>query len=253
MSCARRRASRACFISIFISFTKLLRRRHSTVCALLVETCDGWPAALYLASLSFRNAPPTSGASTGFTGDDRYLADYLRAEYLSRLHPRELRFLRRTSILAGLSEPLCNAVLQQEGSGAELEKIARANLFLVPLPRGRGWFRFHRLFRDLLLRELAQEEPDLIPTLHRRAADWYEAHGELEPALEHADAAADPARVAYAEPDRGGQVVQAECDGEQQQGKHGLTLPRPHQRVTGATGAAPSSRSSSSLRSRPPP
>lgn len=162
----------------------------------LVETCDGWPAALYLASLSFRNAPPTSGASTGFTGDDRYLADYLRAEYLSRLHPRELRFLRRTSILAGLSEPLCNAVLQQEGSGAELEKIARANLFLVPLPRGRGWFRFHRLFRDLLLRELAQEEPDLIPTLHRRAADWYEAHGELEPALEHADAAADLARVA---------------------------------------------------------
>ncbi|TML74240.1 MAG: hypothetical protein E6G13_01200 [Actinobacteria bacterium] len=162
----------------------------------LVETCDGWPAALYLASLSFRDAPPTSGASTGFAGDDRYLADYLRAEYLSRLHPRELRFLRRTSILAGLSEPLCNAVLQQEGSGAELEKIARANLFLVPLPRGRGWFRFHRLFRDLLLRELAQEEPDLIPTLHRRAADWYEAHGELEPALEHADAAADLARVA---------------------------------------------------------
>src|SRR5436305_41874 len=63
----------------------------------LVETCDGWPAALYLASLSFRDAPPTSGASTGFAGDDRYLADYLRAEYLSRLHPRELRFLRSAS------------------------------------------------------------------------------------------------------------------------------------------------------------
>ena len=162
----------------------------------LVETCEGWPAALYLASLSLRDAAAGSLASAEFTGDDRYLADYLRAEYLSRLRPAELRFLRRTSILGALSEPLCNAVLGAEDSGFELEKIARANLFLVPLERRRGWFRFHRLFRDLLVRELAQEEPELIPTLHRRAADWYERRGEFEAALEHADAASDADRVA---------------------------------------------------------
>src|SRR5213075_2409966 len=85
----------------------------------LVEICDGWPAALYLAALSLRDAAPGSFASAHFTGDDRYLADYLHAEYLSRLRPRELRFLRRTAVLDALSEPLCNAVLHEEGSGLE--------------------------------------------------------------------------------------------------------------------------------------
>jgi LuxR family maltose regulon positive regulatory protein len=38
-------------------------------------------------------------------------------------------------------------------------------------------------------------EPQLAPTLHRRAAAWYEKRGDLEPALEHADAAGDVDRV----------------------------------------------------------
>jgi len=162
----------------------------------LVKICDGWPAALYLASLSLRDGTAASLRPTQFGGSDRYLADYLRAQCLAGLRPRELRFLRRTAVLGALSAPLCDAVLQEEGSELELERIARANLFLVRLERDGDWFRFHLLFRDLLLRELAREEPHLIPTLHRRAADWYEARGQLDAALEHADAAGDADRVA---------------------------------------------------------
>ena len=80
------------------------------------------------------------------------------------------------------------------GPGAE--RIARANLLLVQPGRGHGWFRIHPLLRDLLQRELAELEPQLIRPLNLRAADWYERRGELETALCHADAAGVLDRVA---------------------------------------------------------
>jgi len=58
-------------------------------------------------------------------------------------------------------------------------------LFLTPLDRRREWYRYHALFREFLLGELGRTEPDVTMTLHRRAADWYEANGSPELALEH--------------------------------------------------------------------
>jgi LuxR family transcriptional regulator, maltose regulon positive regulatory protein len=160
----------------------------------LLHRTEGWPAALYLAALASHGArdelaePPEL---TDIGGDDRYLADYLRFEYLSHLRPEALRFLRRTSILEKLSGPLCDAVLRSKGSGLLLEELEQANLFLVPLDRHREWWRYHHLFRDLLRRELDDHEPERVPTLNRRAAAWHEAHGDPESALLHAHAAGD--------------------------------------------------------------
>ena len=152
----------------------------------LLHRTEGWAAGLRLAAL----ASLEDGASRP-AGDDRYIADYLGSEYLSRLEPRVLRFLRRTSVLERMCAPLCNAVLSGKGSASELEEIERANLFLVQLDHHRGWYRYHHLFRDLLERELEEQEPDLVPVLHRRAAAWYEAHLDPESALFHAHAAGD--------------------------------------------------------------
>jgi LuxR family transcriptional regulator, maltose regulon positive regulatory protein len=152
----------------------------------LLHRTEGWAAGLRLAAL----ASLKDGASRP-AGDDRYIADYLGSEYLSRLEPRVLRFLRRTSVLERMCAPLCNAVLSAKGSAAELEEIERANLFLVQLDHHRGWYRYHHLFHDILQRELEEQEPDLVPVLHRRATAWYEAHLDPESALFHAHAAGD--------------------------------------------------------------
>ena len=154
----------------------------------LVDRCEGWPAALYLAALALREEHDREQdveAAIQFSGDDRHMADYLRSEYLAQLRPGALRFLRRTSVLDRMCGSLCDAVLDDEGSARELEKIERSNLFLVPLDHQREWHRYHHLFRDLLQRELAEREPQLVPILHGRAADWYELHGDPESALEH--------------------------------------------------------------------
>jgi LuxR family maltose regulon positive regulatory protein len=153
----------------------------------LLQRTEGWAAGLRLAAL----ASLQDAEAAGLAGDDRYIADYLRSEYLSRLEPRVLRFLRRTAVLERMCAPLCNAVLRSKGSAGDLEEIERANLFLVPLDHHRGWYRYHHLFRDLLQRELEEQEPDLVPVLHRRAAAWYEAHLDPESALFHAHAAGD--------------------------------------------------------------
>jgi LuxR family transcriptional regulator, maltose regulon positive regulatory protein len=162
----------------------------------LVEQCEGWPTALYLAALSIRDREESGAEPAPLSGDDRYLADYFRSEYLAHLRPGPLRFLRRTSVLGRMCGPLCDAMLEDEGSAQELEKIERANLFLVPLDNRRDWYRYHHLFRDLLQRELLEREPELVPGLHTRAADWFEAHGDLESALEHAYDAGDIDRAA---------------------------------------------------------
>jgi LuxR family transcriptional regulator, maltose regulon positive regulatory protein len=166
----------------------------------LVRRTEGWAAGLYLAALALREQDGENGSSPDeirpFAGDDRYLADYFRSEYLSRLAPEQLTFLRRTSVLGKMSGPLCDRVLERRESGAELASIEKSNLFLVPLDRHREWYRYHHLFHDLLARELDELEPELVPVLHQRAADWFEESGDPESALEHADAAGDADRVA---------------------------------------------------------
>jgi LuxR family maltose regulon positive regulatory protein len=165
----------------------------------LVCRTEGWAAGLYLAALALRDQ---RGGNDGlpqippFAGDDRYLADYFRSEYLSHLTPDQLTFLRRTSVLPKMSGPLCDHVLERTESAAELVSIESANLFLVPLDHHREWYRYHHLFHDLLSRELAEVEPELVPVLRRRAADWFEEHGDPESALGQADASGDADRVA---------------------------------------------------------
>jgi len=77
-----------------------------------------------------------------------------------------------------------------------LAELGRANLFIRPLDRSGLWYRHHRLLRELLRRELAEHEPELVPLLHRRAATWFEENGDTEAALEPALESGDTARAA---------------------------------------------------------
>jgi LuxR family transcriptional regulator, maltose regulon positive regulatory protein len=161
----------------------------------LVLRAEGWAAGVYLMTLAFTEGRGAHSAAA-LRGDDRYVAEYLRAEHLADLAPRQREFLRRTSVLERMCGPLCDAVLDRSGSARELLSIERSNLFIVPLDGHGEWFRYHHLFQDLLGRELAEREPGLIATLNRRAADWLEANGRPEEALPHAFASGSPTRAA---------------------------------------------------------
>jgi LuxR family maltose regulon positive regulatory protein len=162
----------------------------------LVARTEGWPVGLYLAALAHKAGSPRRHAWAGFTGDDRLMADYLWSELLGHFSPERVAFLTRTAVLQRMSGPLCDAVLDTTGSSAVLASLEEGNLLLVPLDRQRRWYRYHHLFQELLLAELARREPDLVPQLHARAASWCEANGLPETAIDHAQAAGDTDRVA---------------------------------------------------------
>ena len=164
--------------------------------AALEGRTEGWIAALQLAALSMQGRGDVAEFIAGFAGDARYVVDYLVEEVLAR-QPEEVQtFLLRTSVLDRLSGPLCDAVTDRSGGKAMLESLDRANLFLVSLDDRRRWYRYHHLFADVLRARLLDEQPDLVPALHRRASDWYEANGERAVAIDHALAAGDFDRAA---------------------------------------------------------
>jgi LuxR family transcriptional regulator, maltose regulon positive regulatory protein len=159
--------------------------------ARLAERTEGWAAGLVLAGLSLRGRSDPGGFVAAFSGGDRHVADYLVAEVLER-QPAELReFLLRTSVLERLSGPLCDAVLQTQGSAELLGELEASNLFVVSLDDRRQWYRYHQLFADLLRLQLGAREPALVPVLHRRAAAWHQAAGNVDAAIGHASAAGD--------------------------------------------------------------
>jgi LuxR family maltose regulon positive regulatory protein len=160
----------------------------------LVDRTEGWPAGLYLAALALGSGLPPPGFS--FTGDDRFVDDYLHSELLDRLSSNDVRFLAWTSILDRMSGPLCDAVLGGTSSAATLRRLEEHNLLVVPLDRRREWYRYHHLFQELLQAELGRSAPGLVPVLHARAASWYEDNRMPEAAIDHAAAAGDSERVA---------------------------------------------------------
>lgn len=153
------------------------------VAAAVRTRTEGWPVGVHLAALVARDAGDGSDAAA-VTGTDRYVADYLQREALRRLPDETRQFLRRTAILDDLTAPLCDAVLGETSSLRHLRELESAHLFLVPLDRHRRWFRYHALFRELLLDDLLTTEPELADDLRVRAAGWYEANGSPARAVE---------------------------------------------------------------------
>jgi LuxR family maltose regulon positive regulatory protein len=145
----------------------------------------------------------TSEFIRAFTGSHRYVVDFLTDEVLLQQPAHVQAFLLHTSILDHLCGPLCDAVcatgpavhppLDGEGASAQdtLERLDAANLFIVPLDGERKWYRYHHLFAELLRQRLTRRHPDLAPTLHLRASEWYTQEGLVDQAVTHALAARD--------------------------------------------------------------
>jgi LuxR family maltose regulon positive regulatory protein len=174
---------------------------------ILVNRTEGWIAGLQMAALALQEHSDPARFIRDFSGRERFVIDYLFEEVLCRQPGYIQTFLLQTSILEGMTGPLCDAVLEKQESeeasfppeqdfsppsGQQiLEHLDRTNLFLVPLDNERCYYRYHHLFADLLRHRLHRSFPDLVPSLHSRAAEWFEKQGSISDALDHRIAALD--------------------------------------------------------------
>ena len=159
--------------------------------ALLHERTEGWAAGLRLAVLSLAGHPDPERFAAEFSGSERTVAEYLLAEVLDRQSEQVRRLLLRTSVLERVSGPLADALTGGSGGERVLQDLEEANAFVVALDAQRSWFRYHRLFADLLQLELRQTGRGEVTAVHAAAAGWFAGHGFPLEAIRHAQAAQD--------------------------------------------------------------
>jgi LuxR family transcriptional regulator, maltose regulon positive regulatory protein len=172
-------------------------RLSESALALLHERTEGWAAGLRLAVLSLTGHPDPERFAAEFCGSERTVAEYLLAEVLERQSDEVRRLLSRTSVLERVSGPLADLLTGGSGGGQILQELEQAGAFVVALDARRSWFRYHRLFADLLELELRHTEPAELAALHDTAADWFAGHGFPVEAVRHAQAAQDWERAGH--------------------------------------------------------
>lgn len=181
---------------IFLNQVMDLHLSSENLSALEART-EGWIASLQLAAISMKGHRDVSSFIQAFTGSHVYVAEYLMEEVLEAQPAGVKSFLLKTSLLERLNASLCEAVSGQPDGQAMLKNLNQANLFLIPLDDQGQWYRYHRLFADLL-RERLQQSLSIgeINALHQRAADWYEQAGMMNEAMEHLLASCDYTQAA---------------------------------------------------------
>jgi len=159
--------------------------------ARLHRRTEGWAAGLRLAALSLGEHPDPEQFAEEFSGTDRTVAEFLLAEVLDRQSEEVRRLLLRTSVLDWVSGPLADVLTGRPGGERILQDLEQAGAFVVALDAGRSWFRYHRLFADLLQLELRRTEPNERAAVRRAAAGWLAEHGHPVEAVRQAQAAED--------------------------------------------------------------
>lgn len=181
--------------AVFLTEVMGLPLSEGDVQALEIRT-EGWIAGLYMAALSMQGRDDIPGFVVAFAGSNRYILDYLTEEVLDQQAEDMRAFLLRTSILDRMTGPVCDAVTGGDDGQIRLEQLDESNLFVIALDNERCWYRYHRLFADLLRKELQKKEPDQVRDYHRRATRWYEQMGHIAEAIEHALVAQDISQAA---------------------------------------------------------
>jgi LuxR family transcriptional regulator, maltose regulon positive regulatory protein len=163
---------------------------------LLERQSEGWIAALQLAALYLREAGDPEALLASLSGSDAEFVEYLADDVLSQQPAPVLSFMYQTAILDHFRMALCEAVVEVEDPAWSVRRcvdwLERRNLFLIPLDSHKEWYRYHHMFRSMLLKRLSEElEHRRITGLQRSAAAWFAEQGLIEEALRYALAADD--------------------------------------------------------------
>jgi LuxR family transcriptional regulator, maltose regulon positive regulatory protein len=145
--------------------------------ALWVHT-EGWPAGLRLSTTPLSRGPRTDEAFSTLLQGDTAVGSYLMGQALAYT-PDDLReFLLRTSVSEFLNAELAEKLTGRSDSALLLERARVQPGFLNRPSEGRWPYRYHPMFRALLLAELMGAASGEVRRLSALAAEWFASHGE---------------------------------------------------------------------------
>lgn len=164
------------------------------VAAKVTARTEGWAVGVQLTALSMRFAADPDLVVATMAETDRLITDYLGEEVLDGLSPRRRAAVVQLSVLDDFDANLAGVVTGRDGEKL-LTGLERDSLFVVPVPERAGRYRFHRLFRDLLLLRLRAHDHDAEAELLDAASKWLSESGDEGGAIEYAIRAHDWERV----------------------------------------------------------
>jgi LuxR family transcriptional regulator, maltose regulon positive regulatory protein len=162
----------------------------------LIRRTEGWAAGVRLAALRMEGSEHPAAFISELAVDEGSIGEYLIEEVLARQPERVRTMLVQTSFLPEVTGGLASAITGLADCTRLLEECARTNSFVIPTDHTRTTFRYHQLFRDTLKYLLEREAGPGLFALYRRAAEWYEARGDLSAAVAWAARDPNPVRVA---------------------------------------------------------
>ena len=154
--------------------------------SILSSQTEGWIGGLQLVALSLEKCRKPSEFIERFSGCDRLISDYLMDEVLEQMSKEIQNLLLVSSIPDRFCADLCRSLVDSEPAGGVQDFLEKSNLFIEPMDEQRKWYRFHRLFRDLLLKRLQEKTENEILEVYHRAYLWHRNVGLYEDAIRYA-------------------------------------------------------------------
>lgn len=148
------------------------------------QSTEGWIAGLQLAALSLKNGAVPIQTPQEPIRLNHHIEDYLFDEVFAQQNDEIQSFLIQTAALPRFCAGLANTITGRNDSQKRLLTLEQANLFLVALDNHRTWYRYHDMFRQLLLKRFQQLNPETQLSCHQRAAEWLEQWDYLDDAID---------------------------------------------------------------------
>ncbi|THJ31576.1 hypothetical protein E8K88_14785 [Lampropedia aestuarii] len=150
----------------------------------LHQLTDGWAAGLQLFVLGMQAQPKRTHWHEPVKNAHDFVA-YFNREVLHHLAPERLHGLLRLSPVHHFNEALVVAMLGPSAGQDLMGLLEAQRMFIMPMDEPRaGWWRFHPLFRELLLERFEQAPKELQRTTRIRLGNWFGEKGMLRDAVQ---------------------------------------------------------------------
>ncbi|PXY18301.1 hypothetical protein BA062_35780 [Prauserella flavalba] len=157
----------------------------------LVAQTDGWAAGIRLAARSLRLTGDPERLLSEYVSHDHTVADFLTGEVLSHLAADNRALLAMLSVCEQVSPRLAASLTGRDDVGDVLAGLERDGVLVTAVDGEQLWYQLHPMLRAYLRAELTRHQPELVTTLHHRAAAWFADHDSPREALRHAEQTGD--------------------------------------------------------------
>ncbi|MCG8611415.1 MAG: LuxR C-terminal-related transcriptional regulator [Pseudomonadales bacterium] len=165
--------------------------------AILVQRCEGWPAALSFAVNTLADDADVAGfiqeISSVHSAFDRYFIERI---YEKQTEPLK-QLMLRLSLLDRFSISLGQLLSDDERDSRAFSEYIKNHTFVTPIGGTGHWYRFHQLFHLFLKSRCEQELPASMRAEYElKAAHWFADEGLIEEAIQLAIQANAPDQAA---------------------------------------------------------